>query len=408
MAAEPSTLIRVALRLLRLIRTWTSQYPMHMALVFITLGLQYVLVSVTDVEQAKPLLTFVTSHLGVMQYWIWPAYGGILLVALSLTFFRLRHPVPGGARPIEEDEVQERIRKASEGATSLRIFAGDASFLDEDEEQLRHILSQRDNARILLRRPTPERVPIISRLLENGVAAREYAQDDHNQTIRGRLVTLPSSKKTCLFGRRGAGFEYFEIDHLGVGDVFFTHFDSLFNRGRHPLIRAVIFDLAGVAFKGDIKKFYKQVEQIVGRPISLQNQDYLCVDRDLNLGNRDVIGWLSQKSGSTFSDQQAINIGNAWGNTWKKNAEVHALAQKLRQAGYVTAIASNCDRENGDKYRRNQLFVHFHHVFLSYELGLLKPDTAFLDAMTKKLCLSPHQCLLIDDHEHNTQAAEAY
>lgn len=407
MAIDPSTLT-TSMRLFRFIRTWTSRYPMHMALVFITLGVQYIFASIPNVEQTKPILTFLSPYLGVMQYWIWPIYGCILSIVLSLIFFRLRRPILGEFCPIEEDEVQERIRKTSKGATSLCIFAGDASFLDQDEEQLQYILNQRSNARILLRRPTSERVLTISRLLENDVAAREYAQEDHNQTIRGRLVTFPNSKKTCLFGRRDTKFEYLETDHLEVSDVFFTHFDRLFNRGRHPLIRAIIFDLAGVAFKGDIKNFYKQIEQIIGKSIPTQNQDYLCVDHDLNLGNCNVIGWLSKKSGIKFSEQQEINISRAWGNTWKQNGEIHAIVQKLGQSGYITAIASNCDKENGDKYRRDQLFVHFSHTFLSYELGLLKPDNAFFDIISKELHLLPCQCLLIDDHEHNTHAAKAY
>src|SRR3982751_846800 len=309
---------------------------------------------------------------------------------------------------IEETEVQRRIRQASEGAVAMRIFAGDASFLDDDEVQRINVLRLGSNVQILMKRPTQSRLATITRCIEHGVAIRLYSRQDLSQPIRGCLVQFAEGSNTCVFNRQQGGkFRYDEIDHLGIGALFSKHFNAMFDRSVNPLVRAVIFDLAGVAFQGDITTFYDKVAKIIGRPLDTHDADYLCVDAELNLGRRDVVEWLEAKTCTTLEESHKPRIREVWRSTWSKNTPVHELALELRNMGYMTAIASNCDRENGDNYRARQLFAPFDKAFLSCEMGLLKPNVSFFTTMSEELALEPCQCIVIDDHEKNLVAARS-
>jgi putative hydrolase of the HAD superfamily len=50
----------------------------------------------------------------------------------------------------------------------------------------------------------------------------------------------------------------------------------------------------------------------------------------------------------------------------------------------------------------------FEHRFLSYEMGLRKPDPGIFDAVTQALMLDPDRVLFLDDDPHNIAAAKAH
>ncbi|MCL2517462.1 MAG: HAD family phosphatase [Oscillospiraceae bacterium] len=80
------------------------------------------------------------------------------------------------------------------------------------------------------------------------------------------------------------------------------------------------------------------------------------------------------------------------------------LLQKLKQ-NYTLACLSNtnpvqwnslCERISIDKY--------FHHIFLSYEMGILKPDIETYTFVIEKLNCNPDEIVFFDDNEANVQA----
>jgi len=81
------------------------------------------------------------------------------------------------------------------------------------------------------------------------------------------------------------------------------------------------------------------------------------------------------------------------------------LLQKLKP-NYTLACLSNtnplqwislCERLSIDKY--------FHHIFLSYEMGILKPDIEAYKYVIDKLDCTPEEIIFFDDNEANVQVA---
>lgn len=93
-------------------------------------------------------------------------------------------------------------------------------------------------------------------------------------------------------------------------------------------------------------------------------------------------------------------------------AERIAYLQMLR-ADYQLCLLSNTnalhiamvEEQLAADYRIAGLAGLFDHVFLSYELGLRKPDEAIYTRVIDTLAVPPRSCLFVDDLAENTAAA---
>lgn len=82
------------------------------------------------------------------------------------------------------------------------------------------------------------------------------------------------------------------------------------------------------------------------------------------------------------------------------------LVEKLHERGYDLALCSNTDPWHWDLARqRCPFFQRFSHFFLSFELGLLKPDRRIFEQVLNRLQLAPEQVVFIDDTAENVRAA---
>jgi putative hydrolase of the HAD superfamily len=51
---------------------------------------------------------------------------------------------------------------------------------------------------------------------------------------------------------------------------------------------------------------------------------------------------------------------------------------------------------------------YFEKCYLSYEIGICKPDKRIFNHMIADACLDPNRCLYIDDGEKNIEAAKEF
>ena len=74
----------------------------------------------------------------------------------------------------------------------------------------------------------------------------------------------------------------------------------------------------------------------------------------------------------------------------------------------VTGVLSNTNPLHWDHQAdAERLRGLCHHAFLSYELGLVKPDAAIFDRVASDLGLAPDRILFIDDNQINVDGARA-
>lgn len=90
-----------------------------------------------------------------------------------------------------------------------------------------------------------------------------------------------------------------------------------------------------------------------------------------------------------------------------KNREVYSLLNKLK-ASYRTAMLSNINILHYEYLKKNfPVFDVFHKLFLSYELGLAKPDKSIYQKVISSLGVSAEEIFYCDDRPDLIESAGA-
>lgn len=340
----------------------------------------------------------------------------LLLLMIFATGFqwikalRMNHdapPYPG--KSFTERQVQRRLRDASDDASGMCVWAGDATFLSDNPIQVTEFKRLRASCKLLVKRSHKISEDTLLDLCENEVQVRLYSSDSPVPQIRGRLIEKPRGKQACVFYKVGNKYAYMELDPPDLHEPLFADFDSRFSRGVNPLIKHVVFDLAGVFFDGDIASFYeKAARHLPGScSVNLKSDDYLCVGEELNLGKVSIVEHLERQLGITIQQRPRESIMEDWNSTWRPNQRMVMLLRTISAAGFMVYISSNCDRENGDLYQREGYLDCFNDIFFSYDMEVTKPSPEYFEKMLTSLGCKPYECIFIDDHRKNVEAASS-
>ena len=167
------------------------------------------------------------------------------------------------------------------------------------------------------------------------------------------------------------------------------------------MIKAVIFDCFGVLVG---RGFWKIYEELGG---DLQNDEEF-IDKWLNKANSGSI------SSDEFSKKMASKLGislEKYRDTFKKdeipNEEVFDYISKSLKPKFKLALVSNA---TGNSVRRKipeEKLNLFDEVFISAEVGLLKPDPKLFDLALKRLGVKPEETIFIDDNQKYVDGAKA-
>lgn len=79
----------------------------------------------------------------------------------------------------------------------------------------------------------------------------------------------------------------------------------------------------------------------------------------------------------------------------------------LKEGGTRMALLSNAGRDFGSYFRHGTLGDLFEKVFVSGELGTIKPDAAIFEHVMTELGVTPAETVFIDNKEDNVRGAEA-
>lgn len=101
-------------------------------------------------------------------------------------------------------------------------------------------------------------------------------------------------------------------------------------------------------------------------------------------------------------------LAAAWSEIFRRNDEVCALATGLSRH-YRLFLASNTNELHAQQFRRQfaEVLRHFEALFLSYEIGVCKPEAGFFQHCQEQAGCRPEQCLFIDDLPANAAGAQA-
>ena len=171
--------------------------------------------------------------------------------------------------------------------------------------------------------------------------------------------------------------------------------------------KIIIFDLGGVLVHLDWDRVCWALEAL-----STRNTDVVRAEvvngPVVSESMRGDIG--AQEFQKRMCDRLDIGISyeafvEIWNRLLRPNQEIVPLVEGLK-LGHKLVLASNTDAIHYSYSIKNiPVLRQFDRHFLSYEMGLLKPETAFFHHVLAALDAPPGDCVFIDDRSDNVDAA---
>lgn len=160
-----------------------------------------------------------------------------------------------------------------------------------------------------------------------------------------------------------------------------------------------MFDCFGVVLS-DVSEIWAKNHGIVGE--EYKNWRKVADQNDLGeIGKKELYQQLGNFSGQTSYESE-----DEWRRILKVNVDVVRVARELRSCGAKVVMLSNTgDFIEGylEKFGVNDIWDE---KFLSYELGMKKPDPEIFQYALDKMGFEPQDAYFIDDREENVEAAK--
>ncbi|MCB1398285.1 MAG: HAD-IA family hydrolase [Rhodobacter sp.] len=173
-------------------------------------------------------------------------------------------------------------------------------------------------------------------------------------------------------------------------------------------VRAIAWDFDGVLnVAGDAWRRVAEAELGLD-PAALARAVFEAQPRALLTGAEDVLdrlqGWVDA-TGFEGDAEDILEILFEQDND--PDRDLLRLIAQLDRAGVAQVIATNTDARRARFLALDGGWAErVDAVFASGEMGAMKPDAGFFQQIEEAMGLAPHELLLIDDSERNTEAAE--
>lgn len=179
-------------------------------------------------------------------------------------------------------------------------------------------------------------------------------------------------------------------------------------------IRNLIFDLGGVLFAIDVPRAFSNFQALIPPAHAAQNPKNLIEIAHHAAFNDFETGLLSPAEfrdalraqyGVQGSDAQ---IDAAWNSLLIGVIPGRVAALQTLARDYRLVLLSNTNQIHAEQYAQEvqPLFACFEHTFLSFEMGLRKPDPEIYSAVLKSRQMTAKESIFIDDNSSNLEGAQ--
>lgn len=358
---------------------------------------------------------------------VYVIFGNILLAMAGNWIAKSREKV----NCVNEKTIKKKFDDFSKDASELKIVGRDLDFLAHEDyrDQAEHIKKLKNKAQLLCEQ-TDERelIELYHNLIKNGNLLRYYTEREGIVNLKAQIKVDMHRKEFGLFATK---IDYssknellghhnnFEINFLESGfllQAVSREFDRIFRNSLNPVIKCIALDLGGVYFDGDLDVFYSFLLDKYEIKMSKNKFDKLNINDKLMLGEINIREFIKNKTTTKYKCNQLKgeeweDIIYHWNENWKANKDMKKLLEFISSEGIFVVPFSNLDRDNGNKYLREQyLPACCTEHFFSYEQGCSKPmseafDNFFWFVHNKFEIQYPFQILLIDDQDENISMA---
>jgi putative hydrolase of the HAD superfamily len=126
------------------------------------------------------------------------------------------------------------------------------------------------------------------------------------------------------------------------------------------------------------------------------------------LSIRDYWRSIESELGEHWGDAKVHRLWLADFRSWLSvDHDTLDVLVELQQGGTRMALLSNAGRDFGSYFRHGALGDLFEQVFVSGELGTVKPGPEIFETVLRDLSITPPEMVFIDNKEENVRGAEA-
>lgn len=171
-------------------------------------------------------------------------------------------------------------------------------------------------------------------------------------------------------------------------------------------IQYCIWDVGNVVYPYSLRPLAQWLEALTGQPARQPLFDFNPYMKGL-ISTADMMRRLCAQYHIRFSENTAAELTRKFGEgIGARIPETTAIQKQLLQAGVTNCLLSNALPILAGSGNPEGI-VKPQHVFVSYELGLLKPDLQIYQTVLQKLSAAPEEVIFVDDKADNTAAAES-
>ncbi len=177
---------------------------------------------------------------------------------------------------------------------------------------------------------------------------------------------------------------------------------------------ALIFDFGNVVAHFD----YLKAASSLGARLGLSGEELMTRLRPLGFsellkryeaGLMTAEGFSRDVSKLVDLEVSHDEFAEAWGGIFTANPTIAPLIARLKRAGYTLVLGSNTNDIHAARFRRDfaETLGYFDRLVLSYEVGHIKPSSAFYLACSEASGADPADCVFIDDLLENVEGARS-
>lgn len=181
------------------------------------------------------------------------------------------------------------------------------------------------------------------------------------------------------------------------------------------MIKNIVFDLGGVIFRIDKNQAIKRFNEVGFDDAAayLDSFTQVGIFGDLESGRIDAEQFRHRLSELAGKQLTLDDCAHGWQGYMAElpQRNLDKLIE-LRQRGFRLSLLSNTNpfmmqwvRSDAFDGRGHGLDHYFDALYLSYEMGVMKPDSRIFEMMIQGEKAEPQETVFIDDSAHNTQAA---
>ena len=177
---------------------------------------------------------------------------------------------------------------------------------------------------------------------------------------------------------------------------------------------ALIFDFGNVVAFFDFRKACDHFGQrlgITGEAFldRVRGLGFSALVQEYERGKLTAEGFSKAVGALAGLDLTHEEFATAWSDIFWLNEPVARLVAHLKGIGYTLVLGSNTNDLHAAHFRRQfaETLAHFDRLVLSYEVGHIKPTSAFYLACAEAAQAPPCDCVFIDDLPENVEGAKA-